>query len=80
AFSGDDLQIIIEDNGVGVPKEEKEKIFRREYFKNTGFGLFLSREILAITDLTIREEGTLGSGARFVITVPRSGYRNSLQG
>lgn len=80
AFSGDDLQIIIEDNGVGVPEKEKEKIFRREYFKNTGFGLFLSREILAITDLTIREEGAPGSGARFVITVPRSGYRNALQG
>ncbi len=74
-----DLQIIIEDNGVGVPDKEKERIFRREYFKNTGFGLFLSREILAITNMTIHETGTFGKGARFVIQVPRAGYRNALQ-
>lgn len=74
-----DLQILIEDNGIGVPDKEKERIFRREYFKNTGFGLFLSREILAITNLTISETGTFGKGARFVIRVPRSGYRAALQ-
>jgi PAS domain S-box-containing protein len=74
-LNGNTLQIITEDNGSGVPDKEKEKIFRREYFKNTGFGLFLSREILAITNLTIRETGTFGKGARFVIEVPRSSYR-----
>ena len=73
----DDLIIIIEDNGVGVPDKEKERIFRREYFKNTGFGLFLSREILAITNLTIQEKGSPGKGARFVIRVPCSGYRTA---
>ncbi|MDD4137828.1 MAG: PAS domain-containing sensor histidine kinase [Methanoregula sp.] len=72
----DSLDIIIEDNGVGVPDKEKERIFRREYFKNTGFGLFLSREILAITSLTIRETGTFGKGAQFVIRVPREHFRS----
>jgi PAS domain S-box-containing protein len=72
---GETLQIIVEDNGVGVPDKEKEKIFRREYYKNTGFGLFLSREILAITNLTIRETGTFGTGARFIIEIPRPSYR-----
>ena len=72
----DSLDIIIEDNGVGVPDKEKERIFRREYFKNTGFGLFLSREILAITNLTIKETGTFGKGARFVIRVPREHFRS----
>lgn len=74
-----ELLIFIEDNGAGVPDKEKEKIFRREYFKNTGFGLFLSREILAITNLTIEENGIFGKGARFIIRVPRSAYRNSLR-
>ena len=69
------LDIIIEDNGAGIPESQKERIFRREYFKNTGFGLFLSREILAITNLTIRETGTAGKGARFVIRVPREHFR-----
>jgi PAS domain S-box-containing protein len=73
--SGDNLKIIIEDNGIGVPDKEKERIFRREYFKNTGFGLFLSREILAITNLTIHETGIFGEGVRFIVEVPRSSYR-----
>ncbi|MFA4876201.1 MAG: PAS domain-containing sensor histidine kinase [Methanoregula sp.] len=73
--SEDGVDIIFEDNGVGVPDPQKEKIFRREYFKNTGFGLFLSREILAITNLSITETGTPGRGARFVIHVPRATYR-----
>jgi signal transduction histidine kinase len=58
-----------------VPDKEKERIFRREYFKNTGFGLFLSREILAITNLTIHETGVFGEGVRFIVEVPRSSYR-----
>lgn len=74
--SNDSLDIIIEDNGMGVPESEKERIFRREYFKNTGFGLFLTREILAITNLTIKETGKYGTGARFVIHVPREAYRS----
>jgi PAS domain S-box-containing protein len=74
--SADCLDIIMEDNGMGVPDKEKERIFRREYFKNTGFGLFLSREILAITNLTIKETGKYGHGARFIINVPREAYRS----
>jgi PAS domain S-box-containing protein len=72
----DSLDIIIEDNGVGIPDKEKARIFRREYFKNTGFGLFLSGEILAITNLTITETGTFGKGAQFVIHVPREHFRS----
>jgi PAS domain S-box-containing protein len=76
--NGDGINLIIEDNGSGIPAEKKEKIFRREYFKNTGFGLFLSREILSITNLTIRESGIYGSGARFEIHAPRETYRLAL--
>ena len=69
------LILAIEDNGTGVPDNEKERIFRREYYKNTGFGLFLGREILAITGLTIRETGLPGKSARFEIFAPRGTYR-----
>ncbi len=69
------LDLTLSDNGKGIPEAEKEKIFRREYFKNTGFGLFLSREILAITGLTIREEGVPGSGACFIIHAPPESFR-----
>ncbi|HWQ67818.1 MAG TPA: PAS domain S-box protein [Methanospirillum sp.] len=67
---GSDLVVVCEDDGDGVPAEDKEKIFERGYGKNTGHGLFLSREILSITGLTIRECGDFGKGARFEILIP----------
>ncbi|MFH0967208.1 MAG: PAS domain S-box protein, partial [Methanobacteriota archaeon] len=67
--------IICEDDGVGIPEEFKAKIFNREYYKHTGFGLNLSREILEITGITIIETGEPGKGARFEILVPEGNYR-----
>ncbi len=71
----DDIRIIWTDNGVGVPAEEKEMIFNRGFGKNTGLGLFLIREILAITGMTIQETGEPGKGARFEIKVPNGKWR-----
>ncbi len=66
--------LVITDNGVGVPASRKERIF--EYSgKETGFNLFLSREILSITGLSIRENGEEGTGARFEILVPGNTWR-----
>ena len=69
------LVLTCSDNGMGVPTEHKEAIFQRKYFKHTGFGLFLSREILAITGFSIRETGEPGKGARFEITIPPGSFR-----
>jgi signal transduction histidine kinase len=69
--------VICEDNGVGVPDEDKEKIFLREFGKHTGFGLFLSREILSITGFSIRETGIPGNGARFEILIPEGSFREN---
>ncbi len=70
-----DPVIVCENDGNSIPAEEKEKIFERGYGKNSGLGLFLSREILSITGITIRETGEPGTGARFEITVPAEAYR-----
>ena len=67
--------VVCEDDGDGVPAEEKEKIFERGFGKNTGLGLALSREILDITGITIRETGEPGKGARFEMTVPKGAWR-----
>jgi PAS domain S-box-containing protein len=67
--------IICEDDGVGIPEEMKEKLFTKGFGKDHGFGLFLSREILNITNITITEEGELGRGAKFVLCLPRDGFR-----
>ena len=64
-----------EDNGVGIVPDDKEHIFERGFGKHTGFGLFLARQILAITGMTIKETGEAGKGARFEITVPKRAYR-----
>ncbi|MDD1694700.1 MAG: PAS domain S-box protein [Methanoregula sp.] len=69
------LLVILTDNGIGIPDEEKLKIFERGYGKNTGLGLFLVREILSITGITIRETGVAGEGARFEILVPKGACR-----
>jgi len=69
------ITIVCEDNGVGVPSAMKEGIFRREYYRDTGYGLFLAAEILSITGLTISETGEPDSGARFEIRVPKGMYR-----
>ena len=76
-LSGDSAVLVCEDDGCGVPSGKKEAIFRREYFKHTGFGLFLTREILGITGITIRETGGPGTGARFEIGIPRDFFRIS---
>jgi signal transduction histidine kinase len=70
-----DRTIICEDDGDGVPAGEKEKIFERGFGKNTGMGLFLAREILDITGITICETGEPGKGARFEIIVPKGMWR-----
>jgi PAS domain S-box-containing protein len=75
--SGDCPLVVCEDDGDGVPVEEKEKIFERGFGKNTGMGLFLSREILSITGITIQETGEPGMGARFEIRVPKGAWRTS---
>ena len=68
--------IICEDDGCGIPPENKELIFTRGFGKNTGLGLFLSREILLITGITIAETGKHGNGARFEMNVPRRAFRS----
>jgi len=73
--SGDEHLIVCEDDGEGVVAEEKEKIFVRGFGKNTGLGLALSREILDITGISIRENGEPGKGAQFEITMPRGTWR-----
>ncbi len=73
--SPDGMTILWEDNGVGIPDDQKERIFERGYGRNTGLGLYLTREILAITGIGIRETGISGKGARFEIAVPSGAYR-----
>jgi len=72
---GRSLLLVYSDDGGGVELPYKEKIFRREHYSNTGFGLFLSREILGITGMEILENGVPGEGVRFEIKISPDAYR-----
>ncbi len=69
------LVIVLEDDGMGISAADKEHLFKRGFGKQTGFGLFLSREILSLSGITITENSLPGKGARFEITVPKDEYR-----
>jgi two-component system, sensor histidine kinase and response regulator len=69
------LRILVSDDGSGISYAEKNQIFKRGFGKNTGLGLFLVREILSITGITINEIGHEGEGACFELIVPPGNYR-----
>ncbi|MEI7434736.1 MAG: PAS domain S-box protein [Methanomicrobiales archaeon] len=75
--SDDLLTIIWQDNGVGIPVDEKGKIFERGFGKNTGLGMFLVREVLSLTGIAIKENGEPGKGARFEMTAPKGMWRTT---
>jgi signal transduction histidine kinase len=72
---GDAMMIVYEDDGVGIGAEDKKRLFQKGFGKNTGYGLFLIREILAITGITIVETGQAGKGVRFEMLVPPGAWR-----
>jgi len=79
--SGDGGLLIVENNGAGIPAPEKGKIFERGYGKGAGWGLFLAREILAVTGMTIAETGDPEKGVRFEIRLPAGSFhRNGAPG
>ena len=75
--SGESLVLIYEDNGKGIPLDEKGKIFEFGFGTGTGFGLFLIRELLGYTGIMITETGEPGKGAKFEILVPKDKFRNA---
>lgn len=72
---GAGFRIVCEDDGVGIPDEDKPRLFTRGFGRHTGLGLFLSKEILSITGFSITETGRPGTGARFEIVVPPEAWR-----
>jgi sensor histidine kinase regulating citrate/malate metabolism len=66
--------ILVESDGTGFENTIRESLFaqREERYGN---GLFLAREICAISGMTIKETGTPEKGTRFEIMIPAEGYR-----
>lgn len=70
------LIIEIEDNGIGIPKDEIVKIFDAyhsgESHKTSGegLGLYIAKENVEALGGSINVESELGKGSRFIITIP----------
>ncbi|MGA2682076.1 MAG: ATP-binding protein [Candidatus Bathyarchaeia archaeon] len=67
------LKLIYEDNGVGVPYENKSHLFkgRFQHKRQHRFGLFFIKKMIDVYDWTIEENGESGKGAKFDITIPK---------
>lgn len=71
----DKVQIVISDNGVGVPQEQQSRLF--ELLNTTkqtgmGLGLWLCKHIVTRHSGSIHHENIVGGGARFVIKLPQA--------
>jgi len=72
-------EVSIEDNGVGIKKEDLPKLFRIDCDINTigtgsengtGLGLILCKEFVEKHGCTIRTESEPGKGSKFIFTLP----------
>ncbi|MGH7412473.1 MAG: ATP-binding response regulator, partial [Candidatus Methylomirabilis sp.] len=76
------IELEIEDNGIGIPHDQLERIFDRftqvegsatRRYEGTGIGLALVKEIVGLHKGKIAVESKLGQGSTFTITLPRGG-------
>jgi PAS domain S-box-containing protein len=72
--NSDGVKLYYEDNGVGIPTENKPKIFTESFTtgNGSGLGLRLIKKIMEVYGWTITEEGESSKGAKFVIAIPKS--------
>ena len=66
------LLVIFQDDGIGIG--DKSKLFKKGD-SSSGYGLFLSKEILSITGIGIRETGMSGKGARFELVFSQGQFK-----
>jgi signal transduction histidine kinase len=76
---GDEIQIAIEDRGVGIKPEDKDKLFKKfsrleqpqgQKIKGTGLGLYICRNMIEAQGGRIWVESEPGEGSTFFYTVP----------
>jgi len=67
--------IAVEYNGSGISSEDKEQIFQPGCTLPGMRGLFIIREILSLTGITLSETGMTGKTTRFEIGIPPESFR-----
>ncbi len=75
---GPELRLVYEDDGEGIPVDEKETVFSLDVRERGRVrGLVFVRELLDITGITIHETGIPDRGVRFELAVPDGGWRHA---
>jgi PAS domain S-box-containing protein len=71
------LQLIVEDQGPGIARQDQERIFQRferaeasDKISGLGLGLYIVKEIVTMHGGTIHIESELNQGSRFVVDLP----------
>jgi two-component system sensor histidine kinase ResE len=71
------IELRVSDQGVGIPEEERERIFRKFYRGSssvlsggTGLGLFISRGLVTAMGGRIRVDSVEGEGSTFTLELP----------
>jgi two-component system phosphate regulon sensor histidine kinase PhoR len=76
----DDIEVSVEDTGMGIPEEDIPRIFERFYrvdkarsreLGGTGLGLSIVKHIVQAHSGSVRLETELGRGSRFIFTLPK---------
>jgi signal transduction histidine kinase len=75
----DEVQILVEDNGIGIPPDSLEHVFEEFYrapnakeleHEGTGLGLTIVKDIVTRFGGRVAVDSTPGSGSRFTVTLP----------
>ena len=79
--SRETVTIRVRDHGLGIPREQRDKIFERFYraagprqraIPGLGIGLYIVAEIVKDHGGTITVESNVGNGSTFTVTLPTS--------
>lgn len=70
-LDGNDLKLIYEDDGVGIPDEMRSNLFQKGCGKGTGYGLYLIKRICISYGWTLQETGKQGECAQFTMIIPQ---------
>src|SRR2546423_3009369 len=73
AASNGRVSVAVDDNGPGVPAEERDRIFRPFWSRDdsgTGLGLAIAHELAVALGGSIRLESRSGKGSRFELVLP----------
>lgn len=85
----DEIQIVVEDTGIGIPEDELSYIFERFYrveksrsreHGGTGLGLAIVKKLVELQGGRISASSEVGQGTRFELTFPTKAIHHEREG